>query len=634
MYTPIMGESPGRIYTMIQCDFHKKRFPVMNARAQLVFSLALITLVSASNSVLAQDFASRFAVIDSVEYLIDENATPPDSSANWTTMSLPMGSRTGNEQTGSKAIWMRFELEKPNNPSQYSLYFHRYNLSIDVFLNEERIGGDTHREGRHTTSWNHPRLVEIQNASWNAQNNVVHVRFQASYFGGTFGQIVFGKTETLTPLWEDTLFKHVGINSWLQLVGILVTALAGILWLTRRQDTTYLLLAGMAISWTVLTTHMVVYYNLIEYRYWLPLVHLAMNIFVLLSFKLLSKLNSFENPRLDQLVLVWFATAVLWNQFGPYTYWWMGTYAVHAIGNLFLVYQFCRIIHKALFRKDRLAIAFSITLGVQLSLFAHDYLLILLASNAEWETGMYFSQFAFPLLLIVFAGILLERFRSALSLAESLNRELAAKVEASRQVIEKSYAERRQLELQQATEKERIAIYRDLHDDVGSKLLSIVHAGRDNKLGDLARGALESLRNAVSKANSEELQLADLLSSLLEETQLRLEGSGHTFSWNQPHNIPAVIIPADKVFNINQVFRELVSNIIRHANAGIVTIEVCTSSGLLIFDLADNGVGFSSSDVPGNGLNNVTERVSEIGGTITWAGTNAAGVNVKIEIPT
>lgn len=605
----------------------------MIARKLLILSFAVISLISISNDVLSQDFESRFTVIDSVQYLTNESLTPPDRLAQWNTMSLPLGARTGNDQTSSKAIWMRFELDNPVDGDQYSLYFHRYNLSVDVFLNEERIGGDTYRPGRYTTSWNHPRLVNIQNASWNERANVVHIRFQTSYFGGTFGKIVFGKTQTLTPLWEDTLFKRIDINSWLQLLGILVTALATILWLTRRHDTTYLLLAGMAISWTVLTTHMVVYYNLIEYRYWLPLVHLSLIVFTFTYFKLLSKLNDFDNPWLRKLVLIWFVCALIWNQFGVYTYWWIGTYVLHGVGSLFLVFLFCRIIHKALFTRDRLAIAISITLAVQLAFIAHDFALVMLTTSTEWETGVYFTQFAFPLLMIVFMGILLERFRSALFLAENLNRELEAKVEVSRQVIEQSYAQRRQLELEQATEKERVAIYRDLHDDVGSKLLSIVHAGRDNKLGDLARSALESLRSAVSKANSEKLLLADLLTAVKEETQLRLEGSGHKFSWQQPEKLPKSIISADKVFNINQVFRELVSNIIRHANADDIIIKFSINDQLLTFNLQDNGVGFDSSNIPGNGLNNIKDRIREIGGDIRWHESNESGVNLTIDIP-
>lgn len=47
---------------------------------------------------------------------------------------------------------------------------------------------------------------------------------------------------------------------------------------------------------------------------------------------------------------------------------------------------------------------------------------------------------------------------------------LANKVETRRLIIERGFEERRTLEMKQETEQERIKIYRDLHDDMGSRL--------------------------------------------------------------------------------------------------------------------------------------------------------------------
>lgn len=348
---------------------------------------------------------------------------------------------------------MRFKLEKPEDAKGYSLYFHRHNLSLDLYFNGQKIGGDTYKPNRYTTSWNHPLIVNIQDANWQDSENEVMIRFVASGFGGFFYQIVFGKTDELHALWENTYFQRIQINSWLQIIGFLVTALAICLWAFRRSDTTYLLLAGMAASWSVLTTHMVVYYNLVDYRYWLPLVHLAMHMFTLLFFNLLTKLNQHHSPLIQKLSIAWFAVAVAWNQFGLLEYWWVGSYTLHAIGVLFVVYMLVVTVRKALTTRDKLAMAISITVAVQISFFIHDVVLIIFGQESEWETGVHYIQFAFPLLLIVFAAILLNRFVSALSLAENLNKVLEAKVEESRQIIEHSYAERRQLELQQAAEK-------------------------------------------------------------------------------------------------------------------------------------------------------------------------------------
>jgi signal transduction histidine kinase len=618
---------------MITFLFAITKFNSMDSRLNLISLLAGLLILTVSASARAQDFAARFSVIDHVETITQSGQTLPNADSNWKAMTLPYGSLETKQVVETDVIWMRFNLEKPENLSGYSLYFHRHNLYADIYFNGERIGGDTTRPNRYIASWNHPLLVNIQNANWRKANNEVIIRFVPSYFGGNFFPILFGETEELTMLWENTYFKRIQLNRGLQLLGVLVTVLACSLWLARRNDTTYLLLGGMAAMWTVITTHMVVYYNLIEHRYWLPLVHLAIHIFTLLFFNLLLRLGNFNFPFAQKFLLAWFAVAVVWNQLSMLSIWWMGTYALHGVGNLFVVYLLVGIARKAIMTRDKLAIAISFTVLAQLGFFIHDLLMIVAGASSEWETGVHYTQFAFPLLLVVFAAILMNRFLSALSLAENLNTVLEAKVEASRQIIERSYAEKRQLELQQATEQERQNIYRDLHDDVGSKLLSIIHAGRDNTLGELARTALESLRSAVSRANSVAQPLNCLLQDMQEETKLRLEGSGHRLNWNQPDQLPEIVISASRVFNLNQVFRELVTNIIRHANASEINFNFKANDSAWSFELIDNGVGLSPGSAPGNGINNIKQRVNEINGTHRWQKIEPSGTQVIIEIP-
>lgn len=389
----------------------------------------------------------------------------------------------------------------------------------------------------------------------------------------------------------------------------------------------------MTACWTVLTTHMVMYYSFIAYRYWLVFLHISMDLFGLLLYCFLVRHMQLPSPRSERLVKLWAASAMLWHFTAPLEYWWVGSYGFHLVGNIFIFYLFGRLVAKALRDRDGFSIAISLTILIQLGLFSHDIYLVLFAAAEDWESAMYFSQFAFPLLLLVFLATLLHRFVSALNLSEDLNRDLEAKVEASRVIIEQSYAARRELELAQATEQERLAIYRDLHDDVGSKLLSIVHTGRDSRLGELARTALESLRSAVSRANSPDQALPEFVAELREEAQLRLEGSGHEFIWTQAENLPETILPSDAVFNLNQVFRELVSNIIRHADASVVSITLDLRETGLHFTIHDNGRGLDSESLKGNGLKHIRQRVAELQGTLELDSAPQAGVTVEISIP-
>ncbi|MDP2284061.1 MAG: ATP-binding protein, partial [Pseudohongiella sp.] len=177
-------------------------------------------------------------------------------------------------------------------------------------------------------------------------------------------------------------------------------------------------------------------------------------------------------------------------------------------------------------------------------------------------------------------------------------------------------------------------IYRDLHDDVGSRLLSIIHADTDNRLGTMARAALESLRQAVSKANTRDQALNELLDGMREETELRLRGSGHSVAWTQTA-MPAVNLPSDVVFNLNRIMKELVSNIIRHANASVVEVKIAFYAAQLTITVSDNGCGMQSKSGvhDGNGLNNIFSRAQEINAVVDISSNLIGGTRTQLTLP-
>jgi signal transduction histidine kinase len=603
---------------------------------RLVISLmGLLVLVGNSSVAWSQQGSgqdSDIRVIRQVQSIAASTAEPPGEDADWQLLELPSISRLGDSAESNRSLWLRFELERPQDNALHSLYFFRYNLSLDVYFNGSRIGGDSYREGRQTVAWNHPLLVDIQHANWRDNENVVHLRFQGSYFGGTLSEILTGPKSVLQPLYEDRLFRQIHLNQWLQASGLIVTILVLAIWFMRRQDPVYLLFTLMACAWLVLQTHMVVYHNLIEYRYWLPLVHIAIDLFLLFLFLFLTRFAEVPSPRLEKALLVWTSFAIAWHILAPLSIWWMGAYTVHAIGNLFLVYLFVRIGLKALRERHVMSIVIALTVLVQLILGIHDIFLIWRGNQEDWETANYLTQFAFPLLILVFTIALLNRFVAALNLAEELNEDLERKVEASRRMIQASFQEQRELELSRAAEQERVRIYRDLHDDVGSKLLSIVHAGRDHKLGELARTALKSLRDAVSRANSPQQNCEDFFAALREESSLRLQGTGHRIQWELPDSYPDRMLSSELVYNLNQIIREVVSNIIRHAQAETVHFSIVLISGKLTLHIRDDGIGLGNDTGNGNGLRHIRERADSIGAGVAWKISSTGGTDFTLEL--
>lgn len=574
-----------------------------------------------------------------VESLYWNSATPPPADAAWQPETLPYNTRTEVSLThinaaDSSYVWFRFPLEAPKNAEMQGLYFWRFNLAIAVYFNGVELASSPQTPGLHTMSWNHPLLVAIQPATWQAGVNEVMVRLSRSPWGGNFAPVVYGDMAALVPLWEARMLRQVEFNEILLAFGLGLTLMSLALWVARRRDTIYLWFGAMCFFWSIITSHLVILQNPIPYAHWLPLVHAAIDASIFCMYGFIGRLiQNVKMPRREHLFLGWTLCAASAHFFIPLEYFLFVAYSLHLVGIVCLAVIVLRVGKLALLEHDTPAVVVSLALAIQIILFAHNYYLMIFSSTAAWEGNMFYAHFGIPLLFLVFIGTLLWRFHGALKIAENVNRELESKVAASRLMIERSFEERRVLELRQTAEQERLNIYRELHDDVGSKLLSIVHAEQDSQLSAMARSALESLRHAVSRANHPDQLLHVFLADIREETELRLRGSGHRVSWQQTLPEEPRIVPSRIAFTLNRILKEVVSNIIRHASADHVDIRIDIDDNLSLFSVRDNGRGFDQQGPMGNGIRNIQSRAQEIAATAQWQTSFGQGTQFSVGVP-
>lgn len=196
-----------------------------------------------------------------------------------------------------------------------------------------------------------------------------------------------------------------------------------------------------------------------------------------------------------------------------------------------------------------------------------------------------------------------------------------------------------------AQEEERSRIADDLHDNLGSKIATL-------KL------YIEELKS--SNSNGKEV-LIEKLKSLSDETYKEVRKIAHNKNFGALINqgvIPSIkniareISITEKlqieVININvekriknnieiQVFRivqELLTNIIKHAEATEATIQFSEDENLLNVMVEDNGKGFNLSEVkPGLGLTNIEKRIENIDGNLVIDTTPGNGTTVILNIP-
>ena len=149
-----------------------------------------------------------------------------------------------------------------------------------------------------------------------------------------------------------------------------------------------------------------------------------------------------------------------------------------------------------------------------------------------------------PLPFLVVGVRLFLLFARALRTAEHGRAALARRVRELTTEFEGNFSQLAELRVEQVTEKERKRIAADLHDDLGAKLLTIVHTSESERISALAREALEDMRLSVKGLIGKPMRLADALADWRAETVARLsqiEGRGRLGQPGRGDRAPAAV---------------------------------------------------------------------------------------------
>jgi signal transduction histidine kinase/ligand-binding sensor domain-containing protein len=211
--------------------------------------------------------------------------------------------------------------------------------------------------------------------------------------------------------------------------------------------------------------------------------------------------------------------------------------------------------------------------------------------------------------------------------------------------------QRTRLEKKQAVEKERTRIATDMHDDLGAGLSRIkflsetIHLKKQmgqpvqDDVGSIGRYAdemIDKMGEIVWALNEKNDSLHDLLSYTRSYAAEYLEQSGIPCTVDAP---PADIAPrfvsGEFRRNVYLTIKEALHNIVKHSKARSVTIRIDVAKDLVIV-IEDDGVGFDPAGVrpSGNGLNNMRQRVSDIGGQLQIRHDDGTVIRLTVPLPT
>jgi len=254
------------------------------------------------------------------------------------------------------------------------------------------------------------------------------------------------------------------------------------------------------------------------------------------------------------------------------------------------------------------------------------------------DVSLSFLRFREAEYLVVFITDVTERRRSLAALQES---------EARLQVLAEQLREL-SAHLETVREEEKARIAREVHDELGQMLtvLKLETSMCELAYADLDPGLRDRL-NSMKRLIAQLFQLVRDVATALRPPILDA-GIASAIEWQArrfeartqipclvqvPDNLPA--LPDATAIGLFRILQESLTNVMRHAEAHTVELNLSLNKGVLCMTVADDGKGFDQREErPASfGLVGMRERVLIMGGRLHLDSTQGEGTTLRIYIP-
>jgi signal transduction histidine kinase len=540
-------------------------------------------------------------------------------------------------------VWYRMRFDAPNAPEQLlSIYLERVCSNAEVLLNGFIIYSGGRMTEPVTRNCFYPQLVNLPTGMLRAEGNILDIKVQGYALqkvasrqrAGGISQIKVGPYAELAAeeasrrFWNITLMQIITIAA--TVLGVFLLYLG---WLNRQE--THLVYFGL----TTLT------WNLLTARLWLrdlPFDNGTTEMLVCSGFAVLTGLAvqfllSYGHLRSRMLE----AGLVLQCVLLPLSLWLAGGQRLYVVSSAWYLLMSFEVL---------------VTMGLYLYVQWHQnrtnfwpmaVMLVIVGALVVLERGIQYEwvslpsvhllQFALPLMFAVIGSRQLSAFGRALHAAEASRNSLESRIAEATAEMERNYVQMAELRVEQVTEKERKRIAGDLHDDLGAKLLTIVHTSESERISSLAREALEEMRLSVKGLTGKPLPVADALADWRAETVLRLGQAGVEADWRSPNEDLTQQLSARAFVQTTRILREAVSNVIKHSGASHCKVRCTLGERDFVLVVQDNGRGIpmelDGKLDRGHGMASMKHRAKQMQGQCLVESGPGYGTVIRLTLP-
>ncbi len=203
------------------------------------------------------------------------------------------------------------------------------------------------------------------------------------------------------------------------------------------------------------------------------------------------------------------------------------------------------------------------------------------------------------------------------------------------------------LEQQAVLDKERARIAKDLHDDLGASMTqmtlvlelalqqrpepdAVIATVQDGLLA--AREAIKSLDAAVWAVNPANNTLPELVAYIGQFGMEFLQQANIRCDLNLPDHPPDRPVSAELRHSLFLIVKEALNNVVRHARASEVRLQILISPAALDLLIADNGCGIEAKpgDALADGLSNMRQRAKELDAKFQIESAPGAGTKISV----
>jgi signal transduction histidine kinase len=438
--------------------------------------------------------------------------------------------------------------------------------------------------------------------------------------------------------WQNTM-AQVGLDFALVNAAILIGIFA-----LRRNEVRYLLMGLTALSWAnVCFAYLLPPMPSALYPYW----HLARLTGIAgvaaCCWTVLWLDTGPRHPFFGRLCMAWGAIGPVWYlaQFWLYDTtdsnaieaWWGGTMV--ALG----LYPMLRLARSLVRQWDWRRGVFLLAAVAGMLAGSADLMMSATGTGLFGPIG-YSAQATSPLWFTAMVAVLVKDFADFLVSQRQQNELMARKLAEQHVALQRLHTLDQQRQRERAALQERQRIMQDIHDGLGSQLVSSLALSERGALNAqqtsaLLRECIDDLRLAIDSLAGTDDTFAVMAGNLRFRMEPRLRAAGIMLKWNCAALNDSAAVPAAHALPLLRIMQESLSNALKHSKASEIAVTLGTDDHALHIWVSDNGIGFDPQRIhQGKGVSGMEKRARGIGAELQIVGgPGVGGTSVRVSLP-